>query len=239
MKIEAWCPCTRPKEMYDALYDIGQQSHPVDHIVVFDNGDLGNKLTDHYEMKELDTLFGPDTRLGILDYEENIGTNAVWNLGLRSPADFIMFFPDDMRFDHHFVAKCIHTFNDPNVAVVSAKIIPWEEELPKDKEFAYRCGRTCGHGKAGVFMIRGSVANKLPLIPKEFRIFYGDDWIDFHVRLRMKLIWTELRWSCARHEYGGGVSATLKKTVMKEEKQHWHKFLEENNEGRLPIRQQR
>lgn len=149
-----------------------------------------------------------------------------------------MFLPDDMRFDHYFVHKCIYTFNDPNVAVVSAKIIPWEEELPENKENAYRCGRTCGHGKAGVFMIRGSVANELPLIPPEYKIFYGDDWIDFHVRLRMKLIWTELRWSCARHKYGKGVSATLKKTVMREEKHHWYKFLEENNEGRLPIRQQ-
>jgi hypothetical protein len=219
--------------MLDALEDIRLQSHKIDKVFVVDNGE--DKLVKYIPYHTWDDE--PSPRLEIRDYGKNIGTNAVWNLGLRTKADFVMFFPDDMRFDHDFVKKCIYTFNDPNVAVVSAKIIPWEEELPKGKENEFRCGRTCGHGKAGVFMIRGSVARELPLIPKEYFIFFGDDWIDFHVRLRMRKIWTELRWSCARHDYGSGVSAYLKKTVLKEEREHWYKFLEENNEGRLPFRQ--
>jgi len=230
MKIEAWTPCMRPKQMIDALYDISQQSVKVDSVFVVDNNPE-DSLKDYLRGEQV------GVSLQILDYGENIGTNAVWNLGLRSKADFIMFFPDDMRFDHHFIKKAIHTFDDPNVAVVSAKIIPWEEQLPKGKKDAYRCGRCCGHGKAGVFMIRGSVAREMPLIPEEFFIFFGDDWIDFHVRLKMKKIWTELRWSCARHDYGSGVSAYLKKTVLREERRHWYKYLEEHNEGRLPFRQ--
>ena len=231
MKIEAWAPCMRPKEMLNALEDIEKQSTPVDRVVIVDNGE--DKLRDYLSVD------GWKFKLRILDFGENIGTNAVWNLGLRSEADFVMFFPDDMRFDHHFVKKAIYTFNDPNVGVVSAKIIRWEEELPKNVDDHYRCGRCAGHGKAGVFMIRGSAARKIPLIPKEFFIFYGDDWIDFHIRFRLKMIWTELRWSCARHRYGSGVSATLKKTVMVKEKQHWYKYLEKENAGRLPLRQQR
>ena len=235
MKIEAWVPCMRPKQMIGVLEDIRLQSHKIDRIIIVDNGE--DKLLNYIPYYTWEDEPSPSPRLQIRDYHANIGTNAVWNLGLRSKADFIMFFPDDMRFDYHFVKKAIHTFDDPNVAVVSAKIIPWEEQLPKGKEDAYRCGRCCGHGKAGVFMIRGSVAREIPLIPEEYFIFFGDDWIDFHVRLKMKKIWTELRWSCARHDYGSGVSAYLKKTVLREERRHWYKYLEEHNEGRLPFRQ--
>lgn len=236
MKIDALVPCTRPERLIDALHDINSQSVKVDSILVVDNGEYEkkNRLIDY---KPLPWWRENYPNLILWRFGKNIGTNAAWNIGLRSEADFIVFFPDDMRFDHHFVKKAIYVFQDPNVAVVSAKIIPWEEDLPKGYDDHYRCGRTCGHGKAGVFMIRGTVARALPLIPDEYFIFFGDDWIDFHVRLRMRLIWTELRWSCARHDYGSGVSADLKKTVLREERKHWMKFLEEHNESCLSVRQ--
>jgi hypothetical protein len=223
----------RPKQMIEALLDISRQSKKVDKVCVVDNGE--DKLLKYIPIRTWKEEYSP--KLEILDFHKNIGTNAVWNLGLRSEADFILFFPDDMRFDHHFVKKAIYCFQDPRVVVVSAKIILWEEEPPKNKENDYRCKRACGHGKAGVFMIRGSYARSLPLIPEEYFIFFGDDWIDFHVRKKDRLIWTELQNSCARHDYGSGVSAELKKTVLREERKHWMKFLEEHNESCLSVRQ--
>ncbi|MDY6957794.1 MAG: glycosyltransferase family A protein [Halobacteriota archaeon] len=236
MKIDALVPCTRPERLIDALEDINSQSTPVDSILVVDNGEheKKNRLIDY---KPLSWWRQTYPNLILWRFGKNIGTNAAWNIGLRSESDFIMFFPDDMRFDHHFVKKAVYCFQDPRVVVVSARIIEWGEELPKNKENDYQRKRACGHGKAGVFMMRGTYARHLPLIPEEYFIFFGDDWIDFHVRKKSRLIWTELTHSCARHDYGSGVSAELKKTVLREERKHWVKFLEEHNESCLSVRQ--
>ena len=221
--ISAFVPCTRPDRMIEALDDAMAQSVPIDSIIVVDNKPE-NRL---YHHKPESWWRDRYPNVSIIVSEINIGTNAVWNMGLRSHADYILYFPYDMRFDPHFTKKAIYTFKDERVGIVSAKIILWEESLPKGVDESYKCGRVAGHGKAGVFMIRGELARKMPLIPSALFIFFGDDWLDLHCRFEFKKLWVELKESCARHEYGSGVSATLKKSVLKEERVYWYEILKE------------
>ena len=223
MKIEAFAPSMRPESLWKALQDVKNQKTPVDHIVVVDNGDCDRgKPLSSFKPHNQWLLEFPN--LEIVRYFKNIGTNAVWNMALRSDADYIMVFPDDMRFDHYFTKKSIAIMRDPRVAVTSACIIPWEEEIP-DLPDSYVCRKIPGHGRAGVFMMRGEFARECPLIPEKFFIFFGDGWIDIHCRFIIKKYWVELKHSCARHVYGSGVSAYLKKSVLRQEKKYWNEIM--------------
>lgn len=223
--ISAFVPCTRPDEMLGVLDDLLSQATPIDKIVIVDN----NPNSRLKNCAGFEKYRESCPHVTIIEAAENIGTNAVWNMGLCSECDFVLFVPDDMRFDSHFTKKALHVFKDQNVGIVSARIIPWELPLPQNAEENYECRRVAGHGRAGVFIVRGTVARKIPAIPSELFIFFGDDWIDYHCRFEQKKIWTQLRFSCARHKYGSGVSATLKKTVLKRERVYWRRFIKENN----------
>lgn len=231
MKVHAFAPCTRPESMSETLKDVLNQSVVPNYIVVVDNGE-GETLYS-YKPKNWWHLNYPGVR--ILNFGKNLGPNHVWNMALHTSADYAMLFPDDMRFDLCFVQKALRIFEDNRVGVVSAKIIAWEEELPGHMENNLVCRRKEGHGRAGIFMIRGEVARLIPPIPKCFFIFYGDDWIDYWCRIKLKKLWVELVHSCARHEYGSGVSATLRKSVLLRERRHWNRFLEREKECGLSI----
>jgi len=173
-------PSMRPMGIRKLLGDIQKQTHRVKKIIVVDNYETG--------LGNLKQEF-PALPLEIIDFGRNVGPCYVWNMMMRMPFKFVGTFNDDVRIQKDLFSKCIHIFNShPNVGVISPKhLSTWP--LPREKKNGFAVRRIHGKGKAGGFLMRGKMANKMPLIDERFFMYFNDSWIG-RWTLGMGYIWT-------------------------------------------------
>lgn len=146
------------------MLDQLQECDYVDEVIIIDN-DYKNKL---------EVELGPKVKY--LKQEENIFVNPAWNLGVsESSSDIVCLLNDDITFDVNSlfsqVYRCFDRFKCIGVNVKSYGL--------KNKPFDIMI--TPGHHiKNGwgccIFVDRTMWVD----IPKELKIFYGDNWIAKH-----------------------------------------------------------
>lgn len=169
MRIEFIMPVMRPKLALLLLDDLAIQTQLINKITIVDNG--GNfKLQRKYPFE-----------VELISYMKNIGVNAVWNKMFDIEADYIGLIGDDYRLDKNLIKILINSFKlHKDMAASTATIFKKDNFLSADP-YNISGRHVSGKGHMGAIIFRKCILDQLPLIPKEFFIFFGDNWLGWWI----------------------------------------------------------
>jgi len=165
----------------------------------------------------------------------NIGVNAAWTLGMDMALSYqncraVVILNDDIRITKHFLRKTMTAlFNGPTDAGVFSPRVHTEmkhfiSEINKEGE---KIKPLPIEGRQGcAFSMRRDVIKKIPPIPTELKIFFGDDWIASWLR-HYKMLWYVDYDSPAFHSVGVSVKSENTKNTIFAERPIYHKKLKE------------
>jgi hypothetical protein len=224
MTISFIIPSMRPIMVKRVLHDLDNQTLKPDRVVLVDNS----------------TRFVNDTRyeydLEIIRPGKNLGTNPVWNMGLRLEADYCGLLGDDYRLEPQMIEKLLYGLflvcNGRPTGATVPEIIQQKKRKPLNNKstlinntVGIHLGR--GKGQCSAVLMRKEVAHKVPLIPDHFNIFFGDNWIGYHIIEKMGLAFMRLRPCYIYHIPGPtNVSAALNyKGTLKHERKFWKQYV--------------
>lgn len=175
MSIGLVMPSMRPDHAVKVIEDLDSQLIKPDYLLLVDNGHNLNFLPKF------------SFNLEIIRPEENIGTNAVWNMLLDSkyfPFDYVGMVGDDYRLSDNCIEELVKTLDlrldDKPTGMAGTSIVKGRNKPEVAKIISHRViGKAKGH--MGLVLMKREFADILPCIPKEFFIFFGDDWWSFWV----------------------------------------------------------
>ena len=109
-----------------------------------------------------------DEKIKIIQQEQNIGVNPAWNLGVSlSKNEYILILNDDLLFDLDFIDKAFSIKDTYSIVSIN-----FDQE---QKHIVEPTKRPNGFGCA--FLINKSDYTS---IPKDLKIFFGDDWLFYN-----------------------------------------------------------
>lgn len=226
MSIGFVIPSLRPIMVDRVLHDLNHQTLTPDFVILVDN-------STQYVRKQrynFDLIINRPNR--------NIGTNPAWNIALRLDADYCGILGDDYRLDNTMIEKLVyglwlnHGSNSLKAgATVPTLIQQRKRRPPKNNHIKLDLVRgeclNTGKGQSAAVLMKKEVAHQIPLIPDHFKIFFGDNWISFHIIHKMALGWVRLTHCHIYHIPGPtNVSAKLNyKGTLKDERRFWNEYL--------------
>ena len=225
MSIAFVIPSMRPNRVKRVLHDLDNQTVVPNRVVLVDNST--RFVTDRsYKFK-----------LEIVCHGKNIGTNPVWNMALRFKENFCGILGDDYRLEATLIEKLRYGLLLRCDGVRTGATVPEIVQTKKfgrvikqpfvslDNIYPIRLGRTKGFCSA-VLMTR-EVAHAIPLIPKCFKIFFGDNWIGYHITHTLKLGFIQIKPCFVYHTPGpDNVSVSLNyKEVLLHERGFWKDYI--------------
>jgi hypothetical protein len=178
-KIGLVLPVMRPSYADAVIADLVEQTTPPDYVILVDNGgtwptcDKGF-LVDSKTAKFHMRCYRP--------WQGNIGTNAVWNLMWQDKFDgfdYVGVIGDDYRMNQYCLEN-MKKLIDTNITPAATCRI----EKGAYKPIAngpLRWEPVQGKGNLGFALFRRDFLLTLPPIPKNFFIFFGDNWIGWHI----------------------------------------------------------
>lgn len=107
-------------------------------------------------------------KLVVLNFEENIGVNKAWNIGvLRSKSDLLAIINDDVQFNTKILDILSEIITD-QFGMIGTNLYSGKGDVfirpTESRYFGYAC----------VFFIH---KNSYHMIPNELKIYFGDDWL--------------------------------------------------------------
>ena len=118
--------------------------------------------------------FDIDSKVVLLEQDQNIYVNPAWNLGVsKSKNDFLCIINDDISLDFDYGIPLVQEFLNTKGSVVG--IHPASYNLsPGDITIGVMPGHHIGHGwGCCMFMMKD---DWVP-IPEKYKIWYGDNWV--------------------------------------------------------------
>lgn len=180
MSIALVMPVMRPESALLVLDNLSKQTTIIDRILIIDNG--GN--------------FKPPSYCGfdieIIEPRKNKGTNWAWNKAYNLDFDFVGFIGDDYSFGPHLIQILIESFDkvlNPPIGAVTATIFKDRPFPVSDLSNAVYMRIVGGKGHMGAILFKKELLQSIPKIPKEFFVFFGDDWIGHWIQRRGKEIY--------------------------------------------------
>ena len=122
----------------------------------------------------------------IANFKQNIGVNAAWNYAMQQAREeeaHLMLLNDDIKIKRNFVGKTLKLLQNNNVAVAcplttnNLRIFHKEVIEPENISLWYNLMQK---REGWAFTISSQALMKVPPIPEELFIFFGDDWIWHH-----------------------------------------------------------
>ena len=174
--IELFMPVMRPISALCTLEDLACQSiRAVYKINLIDNCG-GLNLQAH-------PLYFKFFELEIISSGKNIGTNAAWNLAWESNSEYVGFIGDDYRVSSDMVERMLVAFKlYPTAGAITASILDDQTKggfVPVNIE-ELSGKKITGKGNMGFVIFKTNILKRfVPKIPKEFFVFYGDNWIGY------------------------------------------------------------
>lgn len=224
MSIEFVIPSMRPIMVKRVLHDLNNQTLKPDRVVLVDNSTrFVNSEQYDYELE-------------IVRPEKNLGTNSVWNIALRLDSDYCGILGDDYRLEPQMVEKLLFglflKYNGRVAGATVPQIVQQRKRVPlrsKETNINDVRGICLGSGKgqcSAVLMVK-EVAHRVPLIPKQFKVFFGDNWIGYHIIEKMGFGFIRLIPCHIYHIPGAdNVSASVNyKGTLKHERMLWKKYV--------------
>ena len=224
MSIAFVIPSMRPIMVKRVLHDLNNQTLIPDRVVLVDNSTRFVR-SDQY-----------DYDLDVIRPKKNLGTNPVWNLALRFKEDYCGILGDDYRLEPQMVEKLLFglflKYNGRAAGVTVPQIVQQKRRKPlKNDSVPINDVRglclDTGKGQCSAVLMRKEVAHKVPLIPDKFNIFFGDNWIGYHIIQKLKLGFIRVVPCHIYHVTGPtNVSASLNyKGVLKHERNLWKQYV--------------
>jgi hypothetical protein len=172
MTVEIVLPIMRQRLGAMVIDQLIPQTHPLDKLTVIDQ--RGN-----FEYSK-DTPF----LLQILRPGRNIGTNAAWNYMWLTDCDFVGIIGDDYSFGPHLIDLLIESFSvNPSIGATTATIFKKRPAPPADLGRELSVREVAGKGHCGATIFKTNILKTVPKIPKEFFIFYGDNWLGYWLKV--------------------------------------------------------
>lgn len=213
MTIKMVIPTMRPECILNTLDDMRKQSFAPDRIIVWDNMDEDAPPLPFYP------------NMHLYRDKENVGVNKVWNLILGEPQDYdYVGFSADHRLSDFLIEKCVKLLQKRYVGVVSPTMVL--QIFPPVKRGDLSHSGVRGKGNAGFILMRKEVAERIPKIPEELKIFFGDNWISYWVR-KYGLEWVRLGNAYIKRESIGVSALKSHKGILRAERHHWNRLMEE------------
>jgi len=144
----------------------------------------------------------------------NTGVNKAWNWAkvmLFDLADICCFMNDDIILNKYYFENVLEVFKQKNINAV----VP----VVKDKVVHTKSGKISVLKKRQgcCFALRKSHLNLLPVIPKQLKTFFGDDFWLYHSR-KLGCQWYVDEGNVIYHEVGVGVKSLNVRPDLKKER---------------------
>lgn len=197
------------------LADLVRQTIRPDVVRIVDNNNIcqGEKLQSY------------PFRVEYFNYGRNIGTNAAWNYMQDLQCMFTGVVGDDYRISRQCLESLVYYLELGATAVTSMiKKDTAYYELPYRIEDA-RPGVVRAKGHCGLLLMNHVFVELMPLIPKQFFIFFGDNWIGYWLEKVGQVLY-EVPVPIF-HQYKTDLAEKLDyRAVLAKERKLWHAFLE-------------
>jgi len=159
---------------------------------------------------------------------KKLGVNSSWEFGkqlaLGHKVDFISVLNDDLLLKPNFFSEILLLFDIyrcgvaiPHTIFDKNEFLKWHED-PSWSIFRVR------KYEGWAWTIRASLYAKIPPIPPQLEIFYGDAWIWYHT-LRLGYFWYKTSNTVVWHRVGASVSKHGVKVMRAKRKKEKYLFL--------------
>lgn len=217
MTIELIMPAMRVESARKVIDELNSQTKLIDKLTIVNNigsaEEIANKKY-NFEVNEI--------RPG-----RNIGTNAVWNMMWDSKADYIGMIGDDFGLDDMLIEILFLAFDQlSGIGAVTATIFKDRPMiLQKENRREVKGSVVVGRGHFGCALFQNEILQKIPKIPKELFIFYGDNWLG-HWLLKLNKPLKEIN-AGVSHEHKTDLKKLLGYSVIAlDDKRAWNKLIE-------------
>jgi len=191
-----------------------------DKLILIDDSDHGCRVPDvHYE---IEYMRAPRSE------EEWPGVNGFWNYGAAALRgyDFVTIMNDDMTIHPHFFEMVLKAFErNKDAAVVCPRLADSITQVgghPK-KLRVLRMDKREG----GAFTFRGPILEKIPPIPAELTVYFGDDWY-YAWTEKMGLFWVKIMNSLIYHHGSLGIKQRNLRPRLRPERDLFEKLAKKN-----------
>lgn len=225
MSIAFVIPSIRPITVNRVLHDLDNQTLRPTRVLLVDNSTRFDSSVDCYRY-----------HLEVVRPKENLGTNPVWNLALRFEEDYCGILGDDYRLEPTMVEKLLFGLhlkyhNSIEAGMTVPEIVQQKRRKPPENTYCdlgnvRGINLGTGKGKCSAVLMKREIAHSIPFIPDHFKIFFGDNWIGYHI-CKMGLGVIQLVPCYIYHTPGASnVSASLNYAgTLKKERIHWNEFM--------------
>lgn len=186
MKIGVVIPVVKTDFIGGLLECIGRNTVLPDSIIIVDN-------SIQRDIIQLDKNLVP---FEIYKPSSPLGVNQSWNHGIHelgSRVDMISVLNDDLLLETMFFEKLTKLAQFHNeAAVLCPETVPLARDITHVVPIE-KTGCISMHKREGwAWSIRSEVARKIPPIPEELKIWFGDDWFWLHTVRRAKMPWLKM-----------------------------------------------
>jgi GT2 family glycosyltransferase len=140
-------------------------------VIIIDNG----SRNDDYRIF---TSKFQKLNLRIIRFEENIGVNAAWNLGItESKTELISVLNNDIVISRFFFQKILETFEDPKTGIAIPVAVKDIENVHECTEERSKLQEFKSNEAGFAWTIRASVARRIKPIPSKLFLYGGDNYM--------------------------------------------------------------
>lgn len=159
-----------------------------------------------------------DPTLTIVKPKENIGVNPAWNIGsILAQNEHILFLNDDITINFKLFFEFIKKLNNLEYGLITLdKTLIATQDVNSDEDILEIKNCDAKFNGFGCFMI---IKKKLyPIVPQEFKIFFGDFYFHFILENILKLPILYIKGLKTK----GRISVTSQEITVNNEEQYWN-----------------
>ena len=159
-----------------------------------------------------------DPTLTIVKPKENIGVNPAWNIGsILAQNEHILFLNDDITINFKLFFEFIKKLNNLEYGLITLdKTLIATQDVNSDEDILEIKNCDAKFNGFGCFMI---IKKKLyPIVPQEFKIFFGDFYFHFVLENILKLPILYIKGLKTK----GRISVTSQEITVNNEEQYWN-----------------
>lgn len=216
-KICVLIPVLRQNSIRNLIDNIMVNTVLPNYVSIIDNSESGLHLS---KLKDIDhSIIRPPKPLMI---------NASWNLGISNllECDFVSILNDDIEIPEIFFEKLIDGFeNHPNAGVICPSTTGNRLRIA-DSAVSLNRFTKMGRREGWAFTVRKKILDKIPPIPEDLRLFFGDGWYWEYVH-KLGYGWYLDRRILVYRGIGASVRSSYTDTwakLQKKERKIWYKY---------------
>jgi glycosyltransferase involved in cell wall biosynthesis len=159
-----------------------------------------------------------DPTLTLIKPQENIGVNPAWNIGsILAKNEHVLFLNDDLTINFKLFFEFVKTLDNLEYGLITLdKTLIATQDINTNNDVLEIENCETKFNGFGCFMI---IKKKLyPIVPQEFKIFFGDFYFHFVLENILKLPILYIKGLKTK----GRISVTSQEITVNDEEQYWN-----------------